>query len=138
MRELYRFAALQGIRIHATHMPSGLLGEWDERTKEIWFDLGLTPAEQASVIAHELGHWYFGHSCQSGPNERQADHFAASLLIDPNEYQRLAQINDDIEYLADEFGVTEEVIADYRRHCLRKIGSLVYGKRIHDRERRLA
>jgi Zn-dependent peptidase ImmA (M78 family) len=138
VHELLHFATQNGVQVHATHLPEGILGEWDEQAHRIWFDIRLTPAEQRSVIAHELGHWYYGHTCSTGRNERQADCFAAALLINPDEYARIEQISDDVEYIADELQVTEEVISDYRRYCLKRIGPLVYARRMRDLEHRFA
>lgn len=138
MRDLIKYAADRGLTVHAAHLPEGYLGFYEAEPKRIWFDIGLTPAETRSVIAHELGHEHYGHLCDSSRNEREADAFAATLLIDPHEFAMLEQIDPSVESLADEFGVTPDVIRDYRRYCLRRIGERVYLKRSRDRERRIA
>lgn len=135
---ILKYAGERGLRVHATHMPPGVLGYYEPAAARIWFDLSLTPAERHSVIAHEIGHHHYGHTCDGSRAEREADFFAASLLVDPEEYARLERISTDVNFLADEFGVTVQVIRDFQRYCLKRIGDRVYSKRTRDGERRIA
>jgi len=138
MKDLVRVAADAGLTLHAAHLEGDTLGLYDADRRAIWFDVRLTPSERRSVVAHELGHDYFGHRCGGGPQERQADAYAAALLIDPDEYAALERFNPDVHVLAEEFGVTVDVIEDYRRYCLLPIGRAVYFRQRASRERRIA
>jgi Zn-dependent peptidase ImmA (M78 family) len=111
-------AADYGVQVHVTRMPAGMLGAWVPSKRRIYIDLALTFNERRSVIAHELGHVHYGHSCDSGPTERQADAFAAQLLVDPSDYADLERISADEHYIADELNITIDVVRDFRRFCL--------------------
>lgn len=126
MKELLAMAARAGLEVHAVHMPAGDLGYYSAIERRIYFNLRCTPSERRSVLAHELGHHHYGHSCDSPANERQADKFAASLLIDPDDYAELERISHHAEWLAEELSVTVEVIHDYRRYCVRRMGAVTY------------
>ena len=139
MRELLRLAAERGITVHATHaLPDGWRGCWEPARRRIWFRYSLTPAERRSTIAHELGHEFFGDTCTSEAAERRAKHYAAALLIDPDEYAQLSAVDPDVEAIADAFTVTVEVIQNFQRYCLKTIGDRVYVKRPLEREERVA
>src|SRR5690606_13237987 len=86
MLELIRFAAAQGIELHAAHLNEDVFGYWSPDEGRIYFDFQLTPDERRVTIAHELGHAHYGHRCDSMRNDRQADLYAANLLIDPAAY----------------------------------------------------
>jgi len=138
MRDLLAIAKARGLTVHATHMPPGWLGSYNHETRRIFFDLGLTPAERRVTIAHELGHEFYGDRCSSPEAEDKADAYAASLLIDPEEYCELERIDPDVESLADAFVVTVECIRNFQRFCLKPIGGSVYVKQTNQRERRIA
>jgi len=126
MRDLLRRAAEEGLTVHACRLPPGLLGCYEPDASRIWFDLGLTPAERRSVIAHELGHHYYRHRESTPSNERAADRYAAAMLIDPAEYARLEPIHPDADTLADELQVTVTVIEAFRRLVLTRVGDITY------------
>lgn len=126
MKDLVRMAARAGLEIHAVEMPAGDLGYYAPEEFRIYFNLACTPAERRSVVAHELGHHWHAHDCDSERAERQADTYAATLLVDPARYAQLERFNPDVEWIADELGVTVEVIEDYRRYCLQRVGDVTY------------
>jgi Zn-dependent peptidase ImmA (M78 family) len=127
MRDLLRYAADQGLTVHACHLPAGMLGCYEPDASRIWFDLRLTPAERRSVIAHELGHHHHRHTESTPRSERDADRFAAAILIDPAEYARLEPTYPDAHTLADELGVTVKIIEAYRRQ-LTRVGDVTYAR----------
>lgn len=128
MRELINRAARYGLRVHGAHLGGDRVGAYAPALHRIYFDLSLSYAERRSVIAHELGHHHYGHTCDSRANEDQADAYAARLLIDPEWYAELEAISADPEWIAEEMSVTPEVIEDYRRFHLVKLGRATYAR----------
>lgn len=95
-------------------LPPGWLGAYDHACRRIVLAPWLTPVEQRSVLAHELGHALRMHVGSSAADERAAERFAARLLIDPAALRAAcAWARDDAE-LADELGVTVDVVRAYR------------------------
>ncbi|MGO1769588.1 MAG: ImmA/IrrE family metallo-endopeptidase [Microbacterium sp.] len=124
VRELLRRADADGISVVTSRLPGELLGCYVPGEARIYLDLRLTPIEQRSVLAHELGHVRFGHGLcrprsarESARMERQADLFAARLLIDHRGYVAAARVSQDPETLAEALGVTVELLDVYRREC---------------------
>lgn len=115
-----------GLEVHGAHIPRPKVGAYFPDLKRIYFDLALTYAERRTVIAHEIGHAHYGHTCDSEKNERLADRYAATLLVNPEWYAELEQINHDAEWIADEMIVAPYVIVDYRKYCLQRIGDVTY------------
>ena len=75
----------------------------------------LTEAHQRQVLAHELGHVHYGHDWRFRHNkakdERQADLYAARLLISHSEYALAARIHDDCQRsIASELGVSQRLL----------------------------
>lgn len=128
MRELIALAAKYGLRVHGAHLEGDKLGVYAPELRRIYFDLSCTYAERRSVIAHELGHHYYGHENDSPANEAQADKFAAQLLVEPSWYAELEQVNDDVCWIAEEMQVAPWVIEHYRRHCLERLGRVTYAR----------
>lgn len=126
MRDLLARAADMGLEVHGAHIPRPRVGAYFRDLGRIYFDLDLTLPYRRTVIAHELGHAYYGHDCDSERNERQADKYAATLLINPEWYAELEQINPDAEWIADEMNVAPYAVVDYRRYCLQRIGNATY------------
>ncbi|MGN8049590.1 ImmA/IrrE family metallo-endopeptidase [Curtobacterium sp. 22159] len=122
-------AAALGVRVVLTHLPDDMIGAYSPLEDRVYLDLGLTPSERRSVLAHELGHVHYGHTCDLGPDsyiERQADAYAATLLVHPEDYAHLEQISTDTHYIAEELDVTPNVIEDFRRYVLKKFGQRTY------------
>lgn len=126
MRQLLARAAACGLSVHGVEMKGGKLGRYVPELRRIYFDLDLSIAERRTVIAHELGHYHYGHDCSTATNERQANTYAATMLVDPEWYAELEEINHDAEWIAEEMNVAPYVIVDYRRYCLQRIGNATY------------
>jgi Zn-dependent peptidase ImmA (M78 family) len=126
MRELLAIAASHGLRVHGAHLDGEKIGVYAPELGRIYFDLSLTHAERRSVIAHELGHHHYRHLCDSSDNERQANTYAATLLVDPEWYAELELINHDAEWIAEEMNVAPWTIVDYRKYCLLRLENATY------------
>jgi Zn-dependent peptidase ImmA (M78 family) len=138
VQTLFDLAHREGIRIVRSRLPKGVLGCWLPRQHTIHLDAGLTRVEARTVLAHELGHAYHGHLCSTSPthrrveaDERQADRFAARVLIDPDEYARHERSGSDQHAIAAELGVTIDLIRVYQQHCLTRLEGVTYA---HARE----
>lgn len=129
LSDLGRRAAELDVSVHIGHLPAGKLGLYEPETARVWISFGLTPSEQRSVLAHELGHVYFGHTCGSARAEREADRYAASLLVCPETYAELEREEMDAYSIADEMSVTVDVVHAFRDHHLQRLGRITYPRR---------
>lgn len=132
LRDLIQHAGRLGAGVHFAPIAddSELLGYFLPNRRLIVVKLGMTQAQSRWVLAHECGHAFYHHRCKgtrvSDAAERQADAYAARLLIDPDEYAKLEVINSDQHWLADEFSVSAEAIFAYERHCLTQLRGVTY------------
>lgn len=122
MRTLLAHAAHLGTAVTLAAMEDDphLLGYYSSARRCVVVRLGMSRCWTRWVLAHELGHAFYDHTCadarEAPANERQADQYAARLLIDPDDYARLEQIHHDAHWLADELGVPDEAVYAYRRY----------------------
>lgn len=130
LRDLIQHAGRIGATVHFAPIDNedDLLGYFLPNRRLIVIRLGMTQAQSRWVLAHECGHAFYGHRCagSTGSAERQADAYAAQLLIDPNEYARLELINPDRHWLADEFSVHVDAIFAFERYCLTQLRGITY------------
>lgn len=121
------YAARQGVTVHVAHLPRPYRGFYDAERRIVVYDFGLTPIERRVVLAHELGHDHYGHSCEEDPrSERAADEFAARLLIDPERYAEIERLTHDVATIAEELAVTPDLIQVYQRHCITRLRGVTY------------
>lgn len=135
MRNLLHHAAELGVRVHLRHLDGDLLGGYWADDRLVCVDLTLTPVETRWVLAHELGHVFHGHDCDTDENEHQADLYAAKLLVDPAAYAAAEQLlgTTHAVALAEELDVMEEAVTLYQRHCLRRVRGAGYALPRHGR-----
>lgn len=126
MKELLTQAARLGLTVHAAHLEPGILGMYSPDEHRIYFDIGLTMFERRSVLGHELGHAYYGHSCDDAANDLQADIFAARLLVHPDDYAQLERLGADHDEIAEHFRITPDVVETFRTRCLTKVRGATY------------
>lgn len=127
MREVLQHAARLGVSVHGAYLDPGVLGEYYAEEREVYFDLRLTPIEKRCAIAHELGHVHHGHACEDDPRaEQQADIYAARALIAPDHYSQLERHGLNHHDIAEELGVTEDLLHLWMQHCLVKMRGLTY------------
>lgn len=81
----------------------------------------LHPVEQRCTLAHELGHATHGHHAGTSGwlharQERQADQFAATLLVSPLEYELAERLyGHSPSLLARELDVTTNIVTTWQR-----------------------
>lgn len=81
--------------------------------RRIWVDPALTTAERRCFLAHEAFHIKHGHtSCQPPAVERQICLETARFLVTFEDLKRVAGWSRHPAELAEELGVTEQVIID--------------------------
>jgi Zn-dependent peptidase ImmA (M78 family) len=114
-------------------LPGDLLACTVPDLRRVFIDSRLTHDEQIGHLAHEIGHIHHGHTCSRRratahlrANERQADRFAARVLIDPARYAELEAINPDPHHLAEELGVPIDYIRVYEADCLTRVRGITY------------
>ena len=87
---------------------------WHEGVGIISVRYGMSERRTVSVIAHELGHWWYGDWCSGPPAEHRAWRFAGSMLIDPAEYANAELEHHAAGAIARTLGVLTDVIHGYR------------------------
>lgn len=133
LSDLAVIASQLDVTLHLAHLEDGLLGLYEPTEARVYFTFGLTPVEERAVIAHELGHVFYGHECDGDRNEREADTWAAQMLIDATAYAEAERHSHSVHDLADALGVTEDLVAHYRAHCMQRLGRRTYGRQARGR-----
>ncbi len=100
----------------------GDLGGWFPNAHVILVAKGLGKGDYLHTLAHELGHAYHGHDgCYNPRQERQADRFAAELLIDPLAYKQAENLySEHPGAIAAELGVARHTVMVWREIFERK------------------
>lgn len=102
-------------------LEDGASGGWFPEHDLILLAPGLHPVEQRCTLAHELGHATYGHRAGVGGwlqarQERQADRFAATLLVSPIEYELAERLYGHAPgLLAQELDVTANIVTTWQR-----------------------
>lgn len=116
---IYRLAESIGVTIEddvtGTLSPYDL-GGWFPDKRLILIARDQSPADRLHTMAHELGHALYGHPAGHCPrNERVAEEFAASLLVDPHAYVEAELLfGPHSGAIAHELGVTVSLIKTWR------------------------
>lgn len=88
----------------------------DYRAGVIRVNLRMHESAQVVALAHELGHAHYGHVGDSDLHERQANAYAARLLISADEYARAERITGPhAGAIARELGVTTALVEAWRK-----------------------
>ncbi|WP_433674808.1 ImmA/IrrE family metallo-endopeptidase [Microbacterium gorillae] len=138
MDRLERLLVLAGqydVVVYISKLRGDLLACWIPSMRRIFLEVRLTDDEQCYHLAHELGHVHLEHPCARTPStpaeldrERQADRFAARVLIEAPTYARLEAVNSDQHYLADELGVPVKLLRVYEEDLLTKVRGVTYAQ----------
>ena len=115
--DLISLAESAGITV-AWHC-GGPKGAWLPHERRISLRHGMDEVTTRCTMAHELAHMVLGHPAPaSDRQERQADRFAARLLVSPVEYALAEQIYEaHPQQIAAELGVTNEVLSVWRDYA---------------------
>lgn len=105
-----------GVRVWWRQMP-GRDAAWSAPHRSIWLRPDLTGSEARSLLAHELGHAYYGDSGPQPPRiERRAWRYAALLLINGDDYAAAEREHGPhAGALADALDVTVEVVQAFQK-----------------------
>nr|DAH77158.1 MAG TPA: IrrE protein [Caudoviricetes sp.] len=116
--DVEKIAEEAGITINYAALPaSSPHAYWNPAARTITVRYGLPYRYTRSFIAHELGHAHYGHKVSTPKNERQADSYAAQLLITEEAYRRAEEAyGTSIEKLAYELDVMPSIITAWRQN----------------------
>lgn len=79
------------------------------------------------MLAHELGHAFYGHQGRDDPYaEAAADAFAAAALVDPNRFAELESLGLSDGALAEELGVTVKLLRVFVENYLTRVRGVTY------------
>lgn len=132
MKEVLAHAAILGVSVHVAHLPAPYRGFYDHENNRVIYDFNLTPIERVGVVAHELGHVFYGHTEYGNPShERMADLYAARLLIEPETLARLSRETSDLIELSEELGVELRLLKVYLTTDVRRMGHRTYVRARH-------
>lgn len=129
MQELIAHAAQLGVSVHVAHIDGPERGYYDAENNIVVYDFELTYIERRCVLAHELGHAYYGHRCSGNPRfEEDADFYASCLLIAPGAYMAAGTINPASDAIADELEVEPRIVRVYEKRALVQLRGVTYAR----------
>ncbi|MCK7641446.1 ImmA/IrrE family metallo-endopeptidase [Corynebacterium sp. P6145] len=113
--------------IHVVEHRGGAKGWYSDSARAISLRAGLTPQQQLSTLAHEMGDARYRDTPSDGyysaRQERCADQYAAKLLVTPAEYALAETMyGPNVRAIAAELGVTPHVVETWRE--LHKCGKV--------------
>lgn len=118
---LYRLAP--SLMVCSDYLHGDLCGVYIDDVETIIIDRRLTLDVKRCVLVHELIHWAYGDAgiCE-GKEERRTRNIAARALIDEAAYRSAEIMYEGCgAMIAEELGVTQEVVADYRDYLARTL-----------------
>lgn len=117
--ELDRLAADLGVRVRHQRPPRGRWGEYDPLNHTITLHPGLAPVQYQYALGHELGHAYHRHHGCRPRQEWEADVYAATLLIRPDQWATATRLHGTVEAVAHELQVHPRLVEAYHSHTWR-------------------
>ena len=119
MFDIEEFACSNGINI--VESDKVRFGYFCRDTGTIVVPTGMPERLRRSMIAHELGHAVYGHTASTPKSERQADKYAARLLINEDDYRQAeSTYGTDVETLAFILNVSPGLIEAWREYLARR------------------
>lgn len=129
MKELLSLATRLEVTVHVAHLPEPFRGFYDHDGRRVVYDFSLTPIERACVLAHELGHAFYGHEGRDDSDaEAAADAFAAAVLVDPVRFAHLESIGLSEHSMAEELGVTVKLLRVFVESHLTRVRGVTYAR----------
>ena len=129
MKKLLSLAARLDVAVHVAHLPEPFRGFYDHEGRRVVYDFSLTPIERACVLAHELGHAFYGHEGRDDHDaEAAADAYAAAVLVDPIRFAHLESIGLSEEAIAEELGVTAKLLRVFVENHLTRVRGITYAR----------
>lgn len=120
MIDLYAEAQRLGVAVQTRSFPKSRQGCYLDGAGIIYLSDQLGEGMwMRCVLAHELGHAYYGHTVTTPATEKQADERAADLLIDPGDYARAERMSDNPDFIAHELDITRRLVRAYQRRLHR-------------------
>jgi Zn-dependent peptidase ImmA (M78 family) len=110
----YEHAARLGIEVTYGRLRS-CNGLWVPDQRMIILRPGMRALLERTVLAHEVAHACLGHRDDRPKHERQADHFAARHLINPDQLRQVARSTPDQGQWCVELEVTPHILDIYLR-----------------------
>lgn len=102
-----------GVTVETGDLPNGWWGAYCHHDRTIILRPNLGGIQGPSVLMHELGHAYYGHS-RSGPTEeREASLWAARRLITLKQFIAACQVADTAHGIAHVLGVLPRDVSNY-------------------------
>lgn len=101
-------------------LPPGMQGMYLPKRAGIIVARGLSPVDLRCVVAHELGHHWYGHeACEwewlAAKHELQAERYAAKLLISEEAYREAEErYGGNIVGIAYALGVRKSLVEVFR------------------------
>lgn len=113
---LIDWAISEGVSVCWTPPHHHTQAEYAHAADTIWLRRDLTDAEARSLLAHELGHHFYGdNGPQPPPIEQRAWRWAARALISAGEYAAAEDsVGPDPGALAEHLEVTRELVEAYQ------------------------
>lgn len=124
MEELLRLAATMGLQVEERN--AARLGGYVHATGLIRLNWGMSERVTRSVLAHELGHAFYGdapseHAPLTQRHERRANEWAAARLITAADYAAAEEMRDGhIGSMAFDLNVTVEIVCGFQRLLARE------------------
>lgn len=129
MRELLAHATSLGVAVHVAHIAPPTRGYYDAEHRIVVYGMELTPIERRCVLAHELGHAFYDHTCDDGKAaEDAADLYAARLLIDPGEYARAEEIHESADAIAEELAIEPDLVRVFQERAITRLRGVTYAR----------
>ncbi|APE12361.1 hypothetical protein BO226_17665 [Rhodococcus sp. 2G] len=120
LERLHQAVAAAGLIVVEGDIPSSEPARYYPSHRCIVLRAGMRRDETVSVLAHELGHHHYGHRCAPDDlsqvrQERQADEYAAELLISAAEYKAAESLYGPHDgAIAHHLGVTTRIVQAWR------------------------
>jgi Zn-dependent peptidase ImmA (M78 family) len=128
VHRLIAIAADAGLRVVISTITPGIKGFIDLAERTIYLSRRLAPIELLCTLAHELGHYFHGHECSTQRAEDQANAYACRLVITPEAYAAAEKLSPHAHDIAEELGVTVDMVLHYQRFALQRLGAKTYAR----------